>query len=249
MPKILLNACTLLLLISSALTLYQASTTSSVTLATVGKNEGFVIENGLSTIAVDVTSGGLTPITSVLKSGGSLSACEISTLVLTHYHQRHISGVAYLCDRANVREILLPSPESEGDVDICEALLRICRDRGIKVTLYSRTTEEACDSAGVSFTFEEYELLSRSTHPIVSFSFTLGGEVWRSVPGASAESDVSVAEAGTVFVGAHPPVGKKPISILSGGNIVVSAGSADIVSAENATYLEADGVYTAEKAD
>ena len=218
---------------------------------TLGKNEGFSIRCGNSYILIDVSDGSSGFSRELTYAAENDGACEISALVLTHLHRRHISSVAALADNILLRQAVLPEAVTDDDIEITEALCELFDRRGISYTFYSRENG-TFTSGGVTFTSLGYTALSRSTHPVIGFGFTVAGREFvylGSSYGEIGEMPDAVCEADTVFLGAHPPVRKKPVTVTTAGSAVLSSSANEkrqlTVEAENGVLtMEEDSVYS-----
>ena len=227
------------------------SQTESAVYVTNGKNEGFIIRDGLDYIIIDVSDGSKKMLYNMYELASEASASEIETLVLTHLHSKHTASVDDLTGRMIVRRVLLPEGENDDSRDIYGKLLEICRVKGIEVVSYKLCHGETFSDGDFSIAFHNYTKLSRSTHPVISFEFSLDGQNYLYGGASRSESDDFIAAstlADTVFIGNHPPKTKTnhlpPIksAVVSAGEI--SDELKEILKNTETVYLSENTAYT-----
>ena len=230
-----------------------SASTADVTFRSRGKNEGFVLRCGMSTVAVDISDGSAGFAGEILFLARRDGASELDAVVLTHYHMKHLSGISSLTERAIVKKLVLPEPESDADLSVCESLLRLCGERGIGCEFYSRRRGETFEIGGVKLSFFDRAVTERSDHPVVTFEAAVGGKRTVYAGGSASEGDVSIFDAlfrsDVAVFGSHPPAYKVPLNAAAGGSAVFTKTAADSgyltdVTVGGAAYrLEGDDVY------
>ena len=200
--------------------------TSGILFINKNKNDGFVLRSGHTYTVVDVSSGSSAFISKLIGEAEADRAVEIETFVLTHYHANHVSSVGKVVGRNIVRQILLPVPETENDLSVCDSLVQICRKAGTEIRFYEREDGKNANTGNVVLRFYDYSILSRSTHPIVCFSAKVGEEnmtyLGSSFSEGSAGAVTDASDADVVFFGAHPPVSKAAPEISVKGNAILT---------------------------
>lgn len=232
----------------------SASYGAELDYVTKGKSEGFSIRCGNSYVLIDASDGSSGFSRELMYAAENEGATELSALILTHMHRKHISSVASLTDNIIVRKVFLPEAESEGDIEIFESLCALLERRGIKYSVFSRRGDEISHD-GIGFQYLGYTMLSRSTHPVVAFELTVGGKrfaYFGSSFGENVSLDDIVHGADTVFLGAHPPVRKKQIEIETDGMVILSqlANENELLSVTangGTVQLAQDGSYHVEE--
>ena len=222
---------------------------AEVTFYTRGKSDGLVVRDGNKWALADVSDGSTGYLTRLLDTAGDDGAVEIENFIFTHYHRKHVAALSELSDRTVVRNVLLPEPENDADAEICGNLTELCLGKGIDVSFFTRGNAVSVGEA--SFVIAGGRL-SRSTHPVVSFSFDLGGKCFAYAGGSAFEADAGFEEvvggSDVAFFGAHPPVGKKHFEPTVGWTAVFSeearaAGTVE-TEADGGTFtVESGGVF------
>ncbi len=243
-PRFILASCGTCILLFSTVSLMLSSTTHSVDFISSGKNESFVIRDGLDLSAIDVSDGSMSALSRYLSDSENSFDGEVSLLVLTHYHKKHLSGVDSLCGKVVLRKLLLPTPENDSDSELCEKLLESARERGVKVEFYSRSVGDFYKSGDMCLGFNGYTTISRSSHPIISFDFELGGRSYLYLGGTAGEAIGDIPRADTVFVGSHPPVNKSILEGFAESRVVATTGALSILSKKADVSMAANSVFS-----
>ena len=99
-----------------------------------------------------------------------LHSCEVETLLLTHYHNKHLQYLTRLCNREVLRSLVLPEPIDERELDLYHSLVRVAGQQGIEV--HTVEIGEAYLFGDTEIQMHERMYLSRSTHPVTAISVT-----------------------------------------------------------------------------
>ncbi len=141
------------------------------------KNELLCFTDQKDTVLCDITDGGYTIYRRFLSEYLPDGTTEIEALVLTHYHNRHISTVYKLLGDIRVRTIYLPMtmPMTDQDKAIKDesnlrAIIALAKERGVEVRYY--LPQEGIDVTE-NFRLERlyFGMLERSTHPTISMAW------------------------------------------------------------------------------
>ena len=200
-------------------------------------NELFCLSNNEVTVLCDITDGSYTTYRDFLSEGKPDTTTEIDALILTHYHNRHISTVYKLLGDIRVRTIWLPLTMTYTDQDKAikdegnlRSIVALAKQRRVEVRYY--LPDESADITD-TLTLERlyFSMLKRSTHPTVSFTFNyrsqpqeegkcltwLGASAWE---GDSADELLLAATASDVMIfSKHGPVIKTTYSLIDWSNI------------------------------
>ncbi len=144
---------------------------------------------------------------------------EISSYMLTHYHRAHITSFGWLSDTQKVRSLILPEAVSEEDTEIQASLTGIAARKNIAVYIYPSDG----DNAEVLFrsamlTVPPRTCISRSKHPVISFTVSAAGGSVLYAGSSVSESGLnnffenSLASSDAVIFGCHNPVNKQIIA-------------------------------------
>lgn len=197
------------------------------------KNELLCLSSTQSTVLFDMTDGSYTVYREFLSDHLPENATEIEALVLTHYHNRHISTIYKLLGDIRVRTIWLPMsmPEVDQDKAIKDegnlfAIIQLAQERRVEVRYY--LPDEGCAVVeGLEIERLYYAMIKRSTHPTIGLSLIykdianeqtakritiMGASSWES---AHAEEIKESATASDVLMfSKHGPVVKSTITLL-----------------------------------
>ena len=131
-------------------------------------------------MVVDVSTGGSALYREISMRFEDFFEVELDVLVLTHYHNRHISTIYKLLGDIRVRTIWLPMSMPEVDQDKAikdegnlRSIVELAERRRVEVRYY--LPEESAEiTQGLTMERLYYVMLKRSTHPTLSFSITYG---------------------------------------------------------------------------
>ena len=175
-----------------------------------GNSEGILaVQNGIA-VLFDSSNGSLTQLRADYALASELYAAHLEALVLTHYHERHVSSISAFSKEVLLRELWLPQALSEQDMAIQKQLLAMAQKRGIKVNVFLHQLPVGIFEKGeFALSYPLYE--KRSVQPTFSFLLSYGKQ---SVCYHAASFDEFSANAGQihtctadrVIVGAHGPV-------------------------------------------
>ena len=225
--------------------------TSDVLYVTGGKNDGFIIRDGGNFTVIDVSDGSKKSAYKIYSCASDENASEIDTLILSHLHSKHVSSVDEFTSRMIVRRVLLPLDESDKDTDAFEKLTEMLKAKNVRIETYKRAGGEVFKDGDVELNFHSYVKLSRSTHPVVTFDFTLDGKHYAYGGGSRTESRDFIESAplcDAVFIGAHHPKTKDytlpqiKYAVVSHGEDTSEIRDA-LRSSKTAVYLEDGEVF------
>ncbi len=197
---------------------------AALTFVSNGSDEVLILRAGNQYVVVDATSGarsGMYKTVSVLREKGGTS---IDTLILTHIHRRHVSGIRTLLSRRVIRSIILPQPVSEYEENLLLDLQEAVEPYHVTLRTYSRGEETTIRFPNVSVELPAYHLLGRSVHPLVAVRFETekrklsycGGSAWENAYIWDFVSDTDL-----LLIGAHGPLYKTPPNSLPSATVHV----------------------------
>lgn len=175
-------------------------------------NDGFVLRSDGKLLLCEISDASYSFIYELTDDMDDLHCTEIESVLLTHYHSKHLRMIGKLCDKEIVRNLILTKPINEKEESIFVSLISLARERGIGVSVYSAGTEIPFYGTTV-VCYREY--LSRSTHPITAVSIKGEGDkqVFLASSSFSEMKSVDVKEkaemADALILGRHSPVYKK----------------------------------------
>jgi hypothetical protein len=134
-----------------------------------------------------------------------------------------------------INALILPLPVSETDQSVYASLVYAAEREGIPVITYDRSGGYAVLSDNVIFIYGEYNVPSRTTHPVITFSLNVNGERYLYLGSSFEEggySDLTSANARGIILGAHGPVRKELYDLMG-----ADADSIMLTSIEAGAYL------------
>ncbi len=182
-------------------------------------NETICARYGADAAIVDISEGYLTSLGTAYEQVHQNGVTEIDTLMLTHYHSKHLSSVSRFIAEVKVRRILLPRPQSESDAWIMAQLAEIASSMDVLVEMIPDGGIELID--GVFVSHSGINRIKRSNSPILYLSFDSGEErltyltesSWEATGDLRAKLNADVAESEHVFIGVQGPVAKAVFDI------------------------------------
>ncbi len=179
-------------------------------------SEMMSITRGADTAVVDISEGNLSSLRTVYMLANDEGITEVNTLMLTHYHSKHISSVSRFMSEVKVRRLLLPRPQNENDAWIMAQLAQTANSLGVVPELLPENGNvELID--GVIFDHSGIERIKRSNSPLLCLSFSDGTERLTYLSESSWESDgefrsnleLLAGESDYILIGEQGPVAKK----------------------------------------
>ena len=133
----LIPACLAAISLCAVFLLTYGDDGSSVIVLNVGQGQSVVITSGEYTAVIDCGSisgenAGEIAHEFLLSQGRTV----IDILILTHFHEDHVSGVEYLLSRAGVSALAIPDPEGSY---IAEDIIELARRRGADIIYVTET--------------------------------------------------------------------------------------------------------------
>ena len=199
--------------------------------------ESLVFSAHENVIVIDISNGGYSHLLNAAEGAKELYREEIDYLVLTHLHSNHISSLNRLSKNIKIRNILLPTAETEQDAVVIRNLTMLFGD-DLNISFYNRRSESSLDIENYSIILPKYVKIERSTHPVIAFEIKNGTHEIAYFGAASNESDdkylkelFSLSE--VIILGNHGPVHKEPIDISYIAADFVVVGESQNVSLEN----------------
>ena len=216
-------------------------------------NDEFVVISDNKTLLIDVSDGSFSSVLPAIDAMHGATYCELDALMLTHLHSRHTATVRKLMRQMRIGTLILPLPISDTDAGVYESLSLIAESAGCEVVSYDRQSPEDIPFASCVISPTEYVTLSRSSHPVITFS-VIADKTFAYLGGASNEPGLSgvtdlLSSADVLCFGAHSPVYKLPLIIgdayynaaLSSVGTVSVSGSAVPFSEEISVKIRLSG--------
>jgi len=116
--------------------IFPAAGDNSITVLDVGQGLSVVLLSGEHTIIVDCGSSGAEKAGEIAHEYlMSIGRTSIDMMVITHFHQDHISGIEFLLSRVNVSVLAIPDPEGSYHAD---DIIHLARRRGTDIMYVTR---------------------------------------------------------------------------------------------------------------
>jgi hypothetical protein len=147
-------------------------------------------------------------------------ATEFNTVILTHYHNRHVSAISRFTAEEKVELVLLPYPTTEDEVWIMVQIADILQKSGVAVRVIPPEGEIEIAN-GITLTYPRITRIERSTHPVTYLSISdgkkrityLSASSWENGLPFENELEELALQSDAVLVGAHGPVNKELFDI------------------------------------
>ena len=211
---------------------------------TKSKNDGFVLKSDGKILLCDISDGSYGYLSELTNEMAALHSCEAETLVLTHYHDKHIQYLSRLCNREVLRTLVLPEPIDEREEGIYRSLCSTADRNGVEVH-----TVQIGDSylfGSTEILLHERMYLSRSTHPVTAVSVTAYDNLATILScsfNQSHEEITEYAERSDILIfGHHSPVYKKAFGLSFDNNkpkvVITSNAACEYMTEELSAVLE-----------
>jgi beta-lactamase superfamily II metal-dependent hydrolase len=115
----------------------------------VGGNETICARRSSGTALVDISEGHLSALRMAYRAVNQSGVTEIDTLMLTHYHSKHLSSISRFIAEVKVRRILLPRPQNESDAWIMAQLAESALSMNVQVEMLPNDGVELVDEVFV----------------------------------------------------------------------------------------------------
>ena len=174
------------------------------------RNEAIIVSTVSKTSVCDISSGGYYDLSNACYEATSGNAVEIENLILSHYHKYHPGAVKKVCDKYMIRNVYLPVPETEDEIEIFNQIVECLKVSKATRVIYNR--EDPID-AGNKYIIRvsKTECISRSQHPLFGICVSNETNLLTYVSSAAIEAEAfnnSVENTEVLILGSHGPVVK-----------------------------------------
>jgi len=184
------------------------------------KNETICVIQGSDAAIVDISEGYLSSLRTAYSNANERGVTQIDTLMLTHYHSKHLSSVSRFISEVKVRRLLLPYPQNESDAWIMAQLAEAANSLGVVAEMMPKGAPFELIN-GISAYHSGINRLERSNSPIFFISFSNGEErltyisesSWDGEGGFDTELRTFAREADYILIGDQGPVAKTAFDI------------------------------------
>lgn len=194
---------------------------TELTIFSTGRDEVILAVLEGDAAIIDISDGSLSRLTEASEHAHENGITEFDTLVLTHYHTKHISSVSRFKDSEMLRRVILPYPQTENDAWIMAQLIDLLQASNITCEIALPGAEmpllhEAC------ITLSELSRLKRSNHPVFFLTLSyddklltyITGSAWEDEALLGTELESALSHSGIIVFGAHGPVVKAPFDYM-----------------------------------
>ena len=224
---LLLSLSLLLGVVSVAVEIRRTEDTLQCRYITAGESEILWLADGEHNVVCDVTDGSYRPYAMLLQEGLDAGHTEIDTLILTHYHGKHVSMLERLSAQVRIAQLYLPlsmnacpTNKAEEDEGIARKILSLAERYGIDVVFYQPARSYTLDDSFVLVGLQ-YAVLQRSAHPALVLGLRHeSGRMISFIGSAFAEHTLTdafardcLAESEAVIFGEHGPLTKETFSV------------------------------------
>ena len=223
---ILLSVCLILGTVSVAAEMAHTRDSLQCRYVTAGNSEILWLADGESNVLCDFTDGSYRCYARLLQEGLDAGHTEIDTMILTHYHGKHLSMLERLSAAVCIRRLYLPlsmelcPPDKAADDEgVARKLLDFAEKQEIEVTFYEPTRSYTLDESFV-ITGLQYAMLQRSAHPALVLCLRHDGRTVSFIGSAFAEGEPTdafardtLADSEIAVFGAHGPLTKAEFSL------------------------------------
>ena len=231
---------------------YMGKDATYLYMNTDGKNDVLSLVDDGEVMLIDITNGGKRVPQMAVDGLSDYDRCEIDTYVLTHLHSYHAGTLKTLADDIKLHRVLLPEAETEKDAEYLRAIEEAL-DGACDIVYYKRDGEQTATVGETEIFLPDYETISRSEHPLLTFSAKTDGVGAWIYCGSSAMEDPmhweDVKQYRAVIFGTHGPIVKNIFddNCLSMAELVVflSFDTKSLVDAEkiNGEMASVNGEY------
>ena len=198
-----------------------------------GYKDSLVFTKENSAVIIDVSDGTYTPFGKAAAAASENYATEFSSVVLTHYHEKHISSLDTVLRNEMVRRVYIPVPRDDGERAIALDIGRVAEKNGVELVTYAYE-EWVCLFDTMSFCVLEPTARRDSTKKIINLCVMTEGNVityadssWELGKNEDKTSEwVEISD--TLILGSHGPTRPKgtPVhpSIYEPERVIASAG-------------------------
>lgn len=186
--------------------------TPELTFISTGKDETVLVACENESAIIDISDGSLNRLRLVSSEAHNSGITEFDTLILTHYHTKHLASISRFISEEMVRKVILPYPETDADAWVMAQLVDTIQSAGCKCVIVAPFAEVSLPGR-VTLTMSDISRLERSEHPMLWLSFSDGDERITYVGESSWEHegtaiDELISESNILYFGGHGPVAK-----------------------------------------
>ncbi len=162
-------------------------------------NEMITVSDGDSFAICDLSGGSVSAYRSVWKEFQATTAVEIQSVMLTHYHTGHLSGLDFLMRQAVIRLLYMPAPSNTEELAVANQIYALARELDVTVRVYySDQTLPLTDAVTVSPLSEIHR-----GHRAVSLTFHGEQTTLSYLSSGLSPTEAQLRESSVVLIGSH----------------------------------------------
>lgn len=240
---------------AAALAHYNKENESLVTVDYLagGESEMLVLTTAHDTVICDLSSGANTYFRDAVAVTTDRYQTEISAVVYTHYHARHVTTLAKNAGQYVIRSVYLPYPENENEFFVLYSFADAARSHGIPLILFDRN-ETISPTQDITLRISSPVYLKRSTHPTFTVAVSAFDKNLLYVAESAHESptlfeEISRTATDYLILGTHGPITKVSYSYpsLAQAKAVFIWDSAVISHMDPASAKETDVIFGSDR--
>ena len=179
-----------------------------------GESEMLVLTTPTHAVICDMSTGANQCLYDAITLTRERYHTEVSGILLTHYHTRHIVTFSRNADKYVIRALYLPFPENSDEYYTMYSLIDVARKKNVDVILFDRNEPFALTD-DITLTLTNPYYLKRSTHPTFALTVSAYDSAVTYVAESAHETDVItymeqfLSASDYIILGTHGPKTKK----------------------------------------
>ena len=194
---------------------------TELTVISEAGSEYMLVAHEEKSALIDISVGSLNGMRMISYMMHERGITEVDTLVLTHYHTKHLSMIPEFTSDEKVRRVLLPCPENEADAWIMLQLADYLAASEIQCAIMPNDSFPLIGETYLEVS--QIHRLERSSHPVFAFSLSendekityLSESSWEDCDRVFPESTEFLNDSDTILFGSHGPVVKSRFELWS----------------------------------
>lgn len=226
----LVSFCICILIYNAANTHVKAVYTSD------SGRDSVAVADGDELLIIDVSDGSYSSLYNAYEWAKENAFAEVDTLLLTHYHAKHIPTLDKFFSRVIVNKVYIPEPKTSDEILILKDIARAAEEHGISLVVYEKQKLLEIDSYALFVPLEES--VKDSSRKIISFALQTkeGLLYYRDSLGVLSDSlqpsEAFIKSADTLILGSHSPLSQED-------GLNFTASSDKVIIADKEMYIRA----------
>lgn len=181
--------------------------------------DAVVLSRGHSAIIIDASDGTYSPFYNAILSAKDSYATDVSTIVLTHYHAKHVSSLDGIFRSEMVHCAYLPAPTNENELLLANAIAKSAEENEVSLVIYDYMEQVRLDEETSIFVYEP-AVRGGSEKKIVSFCVNIGGKLltyadstWDAA-GDTEDISCVIEKSEVLILGSHGPKRPEEVPVI-----------------------------------